>query len=114
MLTVFDCPVLPRVDGQVAGACEVRGEAGDAVGDLLGCPTGLRWGRCRGGCAGPGRRAASRFPSAGAVRMVRFSRRPWPLPWSVQVVSANCPSVPVSLVVMASRRDGWFALMTSR
>ena len=42
--------------------------------------------------------------------MVRLSRRPWPFPWSVQVVSANWASVPASLAVMAPSRDGWFAL----
>ena len=35
VLAVFDGPVVTDVDAQVAGAGQVRGEAGDAIGDLL-------------------------------------------------------------------------------
>ena len=35
VLAVFDGPVVAGVDGQVAGAGQVCGQAGDAVGDLL-------------------------------------------------------------------------------
>jgi hypothetical protein len=38
MLPVFDGPVLACVDGEVAGAGEIGGQAGDAVGDLLAGP----------------------------------------------------------------------------
>ena len=50
-------------------------------------------------------------PSAGAVRMVRFSRRPWPFSCSVHVESANCSSVQARAAVIAASSDGWFALM---
>src|ERR1700733_14331 len=42
MLAVFDGPVLPSVDAQVAGAGQVRGQAGDAVGDFLVRPGAVR------------------------------------------------------------------------
>ena len=38
VLAVLDAPVLAGVNREVAGACQVRREAGDAVGDLLGRP----------------------------------------------------------------------------
>jgi hypothetical protein len=110
MLPVFDCPGIPCVDGEVAGPGEAGGEAGDAGGDFLALP---------GSAGGPGVSADAQ--DLGGVRPVDAVGRggadaallaaPWPLPWSVQVVSANCASVPASLLMMAPRRDGWFALM---
>jgi hypothetical protein len=57
MLPVFDCPVIPCIDGEVAGP----GEAGDAVGDFLAFP----------GAAG-GAGVAADAQDLGGVRPVDF------------------------------------------
>jgi hypothetical protein len=50
------------------------------------------------------------IPVAGAVRMERRSRRPWPLPSSDQDAPANSASVPDSAAVTWESRVGWLAL----
>ena len=42
VLAILDGPVVAGVDGQVAGAGQLRGQAGDAVGDFLVLPGAVR------------------------------------------------------------------------
>ncbi len=71
VLAVFDCPVLAGVNREVAGACQVRGEAGDAVGDLLRRPVA-------GG--GPGVAVIGRDRSSRVDQVMRSGRDPVPVP----------------------------------
>jgi hypothetical protein len=112
VLPVFDSPVVTCVDGEVAGTGQVLGQAGDAVGDLF----------VRPGAAG-GAAVAADAQDLGGVRpgdairgvwMLRRSRRPCPLPSSVQVAPAKSASGSASAPATAATREGWLPLMIIR
>ena len=113
ILAVLDGPVPAGVDAQVAGSGQVRGQAGDAVGDLLVRPRAV---------GGPGVAADAEdlaacgqaMPPAGAARMLRRSRRPCPVFCSAQVVSAKSASGPARARTAVSSSVGWLPLMIIR